>query len=213
MVIRDYKNEQGKHVVDIQCRTCSNITHEGISLQDHPEVNPAVDDICSECKEASEKANMLYEPLWWEYKKVSPYASPFKNGMYGLRDDLRAFFRRGYVTRELHMFIQYLRKFGIPIPEELQNITTPGFSKTYNTWRKFSARFNINRKGWEELVSAGYVEDEEFKPAAKAKKGYFCSSCEYSKEQEDAKFGVVCVKLKNAENASWGCCNFWEKRD
>jgi hypothetical protein len=127
MIIRYYKNKQGKTVVDIQCQTCSNIVYKGISLQEHPEINPIVDDICSECKEASEKANTLYEPLWWEYKKFVSYGSPFKNGMYSLRDDLRAFFRHGYVTRELYMFIKYLRKFGVSIPVELQNIDKPGF--------------------------------------------------------------------------------------
>jgi len=84
-------------------------------------------------------------------------------------------------------------------------------------WRKLGAQFSdTNRKGWEELVKVGYVEEEDFKKfvlqhiAIGDLKCYCCAICEYVKKQEGAKFGIVCTKLNNAEDAPWGCCDKFE---
>jgi hypothetical protein len=78
-------------------------------------------------------------------------------------------------------------------------------------WRKIAAKFNdTSRKGWKELINAGYVEERKYELSAKNKAGYFCSTCEYVKNDENAKFSTVCTKLNNAEDAPWGCCNYWE---
>jgi len=81
-----------------------------------------------------------------------------------------------------------------------------------NMWRKIAKFYDMNRVGWEELVNAGYVEDREYETSAKNKAGYFCSTCIFLKAKADAKFGVVCGKLNEAEDAPWGCCNFWDKQ-
>ena len=74
------------------------------------------------------------------------------------------------------------------------------------------------RDGVEALKTAGYVERADFEPAVMAqlkadpKKliGYFCASCAYYRQKKSALHGSICIKLGNAEDAPWGCCNIWE---
>lgn len=72
-------------------------------------------------------------------------------------------------------------------------------------------QFDPDRKGADALKAAGYVEKAEYLTST-ATGGYFCATCNYMKEDPTAKFGTVCTKLGNAEDAPWGCCNIWEPK-
>lgn len=75
---------------------------------------------------------------------------------------------------------------------------------------------NQERDGAESLKKAGYVEFDKFRSTVVGKIsanrepiGYFCANCAFNQKKDGGIHDSFCNKIK-AENATWGCCNFWE---